>query len=353
MKIIILGDLHLGARNNSEIMMYHQSKFFEFLFKYCKDNNISTILQLGDCFDSRKNINLRALQFSFETLFDKLEQNNIDFYTIIGNHDVFYKETLDITSSDLMLRNYDKVHVYDQPETVGFDGISFDLIPWICNENREAITKYIENSKSSYTIGHYEINGFKVFNDTMFEGGMTDKQLFKNYKQVFSGHFHLKSQKDNITYVGTPYQLNWSDANDNKGFIVFDTKDESWNYVYTNQNYYHYITYDDSHPGLNTDLNKVQMENSFIKIIVKNKTKPFLYNTYLNRIFNSKPADVKIVEQSIIDKANNIISEIKAENTLDLINDYVDHIDYDKKDQLKQFMNQLYNEAQQAQDDIE
>lgn len=353
MKLILLGDLHLGAKNNSEVMMGHQRRMFKWMFDYCKTNNIKTIVQLGDCFDNRKNINLKALQFAFDSLFDVLKDNGIQFHTIIGNHDVFYKETLDVTSSDLMLRNYDNVHVYDQPTTVDFDGVSFDLVPWICNENRQQVIDFINNSKSKYTVGHYEINGFKVFNDTMFEGGLTNRELFKDYKQVFSGHFHLQSQSGNITYVGTPYQLNWSDANERKGIIVFDTETETWEYQYPDQNYYHYIVYDDIESGLNTNLDDIVLENSFIKLIVKNKTKPFLYNTYLNKIFNNKPADVKIIEQSIIDKAKSIAVEIKSENTLDLINDYVDHIDYDKKDQLKRFMNMLYSEAQQVQDNVE
>lgn len=332
--------------------MDHQRKFFDFMIDYCQRNQINTIIQLGDCLDSRKFANYKTLSFVYQSLFDKLEANQIDFHTLIGNHDVFYKETLEITSSDLLFRNYNRVHVYTEPTTLTFGGVKFDIIPWICEQNGKHCLQYIEQSTSDYCCGHFAINAFPVIGTTLFDGGL-DRSTFARYKHVFSGHFHIRSAQANISYIGTPYQLTWSDATTNNGFVVFDTDTNQWNYVDNPDRYYFYVTYDDSAPGLNTDIDSIAITNSFVKVIVKSKNKPFLYNAFLNNVFARKPADVKIIEQQLIDLQNSqTAGKIEAQDTLSLINSYIDSIQIENKDSLKAFMGQLYNQATQLEEDI-
>lgn len=356
MKIAILGDLHIGVKNASELMMEHQNTFFEFFLNYCVENNITTIFQLGDSWDTRRNCNFKTLNFAYENLFDRIEDLGLHYHTVIGNHDIFYKETLDITSSDLLLRNYKSVTIYDKPQTIEFDGIKFDMIPWICNDNAEQCFEYIKNSNSDYCIGHFAINEFPMLGNNLFDGGI-NHDIFDHYIHVFSGHFHNRSQKYNITYVGVPYQLTWSDAMTKNGFIVFDTETRSWEYVENDDRYYFYVTYDDSKPGLSTNLETIKIKNSFIKVIVVNKKKPFLFTNYINKIIENSPADLKIIDQQLLDIQSSQIAAPQGQikGTLQLINDYVDGldtIDHDRKEQLKQTLTNLYNEAIMIEDDI-
>ena len=333
-------------------MMDHQQKFFNFMLDYCDKNDINTIIQLGDCLDSRKFANYKTLNFVYQSLFDKLEAKQIDFHTLIGNHDVFYKETLEITSSDLLFRNYKRVHVYTKPTTLTFDNVSFDLIPWICEQNADCCMNYISNSDSDYCCGHFAINAFPVIGTTLFDGGL-DKSTFSRYKHVFSGHFHIRSHNGNISYIGTPYQLTWSDATTKNGFVVFDTETNEWQYIDNPDRYYFYLTYDDSERGLNTDINEYNITNAFVKVVVKSKNKPFLYNAYLNNVFAKKPADVKIIEQQLIDlQQSDNTQTIQAKDTLSLIDSYIDSIQCDNKESLKAFMASLYNQATQLEEDI-
>ena len=353
MKIAILADLHIGVKNASDIMIEHQKKFFNFFFDYLEQNQIDTVVQLGDLFDSRKNANFKVLNFAYEQFFDKIEQHKLNFHTLIGNHDVFYKETLSITSSDLVLRNYQHVHVHDTPTTLCFDGVTFDLIPWICNENQDQCFKYIGESTSDYCCGHFAINEFPVMGNMLYEGGV-DKNIFSHYKHVFSGHFHSRSHKQNITYVGIPYQLTWSDALTKNGFIVFDTQTHSWEYVENDDRYYFYMTYDDSRPGASTNPQSINIENSFIKVIVAAKNKPALFANYINTIIKNHPADLKIIDQQLIDiqNANIITPQGIIKGTLQLIDKYIDQLEYDNKSALRATMTSLYNEAIAIQDDL-
>ena len=49
MKIAVINDTHCGIRNSSEVFLDNSAKFWdEIFFPYCKKNNITQILHLGD-----------------------------------------------------------------------------------------------------------------------------------------------------------------------------------------------------------------------------------------------------------------------------------------------------------------
>lgn len=345
MKIILLGDCHLGARQNSQVIAKHQIKLFDQLIDYCKENNIKDIIQLGDVYDQRKSINMMTLKMAYD-LFDRFEEANINFNTLIGNHDVFYRDSIEITSSSLLLRNYKHIHVYDVPTTLTLGGRTFDLIPWICDENKDLCLNYIKDSKSDFCCGHFEINTFPIRYDTDFVGGL-EATIFEKYTHVFSGHFHGMSEKDNITYVGTPYQLTWSDANNLNGFWVLDTDTLEYQQVLNPDRYFRYIHYDDVNKEKTTNLEGIDLKDTFIKLIVGNKTKPFLYDRFIKRIFNAHPTDVKIIDKELqVEGTETVDDNLINMNTIDIITGYIDNCNLSNKTDLKRIMVSLYNEAE-------
>ena len=347
MKIAIIGDLHIGVKSSNEVMMRHQARFFNFFLNELKNRGVGTIIQLGDIWDNRRQVNFRALQFAQETFFEPINDAGIELHTLIGNHDIFYRETLDINSSGLLLRPYKHIHVYDEPTTLNFEKISFDIIPWMCNDNKNICMEYMKNSKSDYCCGHFEINNFEVMKGIPYENGM-DEENFGKYKQVFSGHFHIRSHRGNITYVGTPYELTWGDYNTPKGFLIFDTETNSWEYVENPITYFYYITYDEI-GGYITNLDKMDLADCYIKLVIRSKKEEFIYNNFINKLFKMKPADIKFVETNFmnLNESATIMNsnKIEVKDVIDLIKDYIDGTDYDRKDDLKAFFIDLYREA--------
>ena len=62
MKIAILNDTHLGVRNSSDIFLDNAAQFYtKTFFPYLLSNGIKQILHLGDYYDNRKAINIKAL----------------------------------------------------------------------------------------------------------------------------------------------------------------------------------------------------------------------------------------------------------------------------------------------------
>ena len=64
MKIAIITDQHFGARKNSKLFHDYFLKFYEDVFFPTLEKGITTIVDMGDTFDSRKGIDFSALQWS-------------------------------------------------------------------------------------------------------------------------------------------------------------------------------------------------------------------------------------------------------------------------------------------------
>ena len=343
MKLAIVGDMHVSIKGASDVMFYHQKRWIDDFLAYLKENDIKTVLQLGDLFDSRKAINLKSLKFVRENLFEPLRDMGVEFYTLIGNHDIFYRESLDVNSSGLLLNEFTNVHVIEEPSTLEFDGLKFDLIPWMAKSNEDACREYIKDSDSEYCLGHFEITGYQVLKGVVYDRGLNG-DTFKSYKKVFSGHFHIRQERGNILYVGTPYWLTWNDAGTAKGFYVFDTTGETLTFVENTKPYYFYLTYDDQN-NVYSDLEAVDLFNAFVKLKIENKNVAFQYLNFVNRLYAKKPYDVKFVEKTdeILEEAAN--QNVSAVDTITLIKEYIAQTDYTNKDELTTFLVSLYNEA--------
>lgn len=348
MKIVILGDTHFGARSDSlDFHRYFQRFYEEIFFPYLKEHNITTIFQMGDLFDRRKFINFNSLYLARKYFFDVCKSNNITLHTLIGNHDVAFKNTLEVNSPSLVVSDYSNIIVYTDFANVDFDGLAVDIVPWLCDDNESKIFKQIKNSKSEICFGHFEISGFEMDKGNVCEIGIDKKSLAK-YDIVLSGHFHHKSSDKNITYVGTPYEMTWSDYKDPKGFHVFDTETREMEFVGNTFNMFNKIVYDDSESDFESwksfDFSKYK--DTYLKVVVLNKQNPYLFDHVLDNIYKAGCSDVSIVEDftdTILDD-DEIIDQ--AEDTMTILSKYIDVIEIDvEPEKLKNIMKEIYIEA--------
>jgi DNA repair exonuclease SbcCD nuclease subunit len=349
MKFIVLGDTHFGARGDSlDFHKYFQKFYDEVFFPYLIENKIDTVIQMGDLFDRRKFINFNSLYLSRKYFFDKLKENNIQLHALIGNHDVAYKNTLEVSSPTLLLKEYDNVHLYASFETKTFGNLDIDIVPWICDDNEADIFDKIKTSRSEVCLGHFEIAGFEMDKGNVCEVGIDKKQLSK-YDIVLSGHFHHKSTNGNITYVGTPYEMTWADYNDPKGFHVFDTDTREMEFVQNKCNMFNKIVYDD---GV-TDFEHWKaydydvLKDTYVKVVVLNKQNPYLFDHVVDNLYKVGVADISIVEDfsdTLIDNDQEIVDQ--AEDTITILSKYIDNLELDvEPDKLKNLMRELYIEA--------
>lgn len=347
-KVVILGDMHIGARGANTIVMEHQIKFFEeVLFPHMEKHGIKTILQLGDVFDTRKFTNHLVLYEWKERVFQYMEDNEINFITLIGNHDSFYKNTLKVNSIDLFLRQYSNIKIIYEPRYVPVGDVEFFLVPWICDDNADRVIDVLNWNNALFCAGHFEFAGFEMHPGHVMETGI-DHTTFKRFDKVFSGHYHTRTQKDNVEYIGTPYELTWIDFEDPKGFTVFDTKTLKTEFIRNEKSLFVKIHYNDK--DKDTDYWKTiacaNVTGSFVKLVVINKTDPYQFDKIVEKITSLSPEDLKILDELDDFTDIEIDDEVEVEDTPALIESFIEKVETSlEKDRITNILKNLYLEA--------
>lgn len=349
MLIAVLGDTHFGARNDSPHFHDHFRKFYEeVFFPELKQRGITTVIQLGDLFDRRKHINFTTLKACREYFFDRIKEEGIDLHVLVGNHDVFYRNTNEVNSVELLQSSMEGLQCYTEPTEVEFDGQNIAIIPWINQTNAEQVDKFIADTKAQVAVAHLELQGFEMQRGVVMDHGMSANS-FAKFDVVMTGHYHHKSHKGNIHYLGTPYQLTWADWGDERGFHVFDTASREIEFVRNPHSMFHKICYDDKDKevGYIDTFAPSTYAGTLVKLIVKNKTNPVWFDQLVDRFESVKVCDIQVVEDqlsALLADDGEIVGDV--EDTLTVLQHCVDQFDdVVDKPQLHKLLRSLYSEA--------
>lgn len=228
-KINLVGDLHLGIRNNSVDWLEIQKNFLtDFLLKTVDqdfDEDRDILILEGDIFHSRESINVRIQNEAFD-IFKKLSAKfKRGVYIIIGNHDVYYKDKNEVHSLKSLSYLAENIHVFETPEILTINGShNFLMLPWIEDVSRLSNIVNDHRTICQYIICHADIKGLKFNKWTHVEQGIEIDAL-DAYKRVYGGHIHHRQESRNVLYTGTPYQMDRGDMGNSKGFyqLTVDT----------------------------------------------------------------------------------------------------------------------------------
>lgn len=342
MKIAVLGDTHFGVRADSEHFHAHMKKFYsEVFFPYLEENCIDKVLQVGDLFDNKKQINLKSLTLAKEYFFDILDEKDIILHTFVGNHDSFHRNTIKINTQESLLYGYKKIRAYSTPTSFSFEDIPVLFLPWICQENYDDCMKAIDAATpDTIVFGHLELAGFEMHRGTIMNKGM-DGNIFKKFRHVYSGHYHHRSSNGNITYLGTPYEMTWADYDDQKGFHVFDTDTLEMTFIPNPFHMFHVISYKDD-----THIDYDELQGGVIKLVVEEKNNQTRFEQVVHKIEEQNPYKFNIIEQKTVLNMEEDDGIVDAESTLGILRRVIDTSDVtvDKKE-LEEFLTGLYTEA--------
>ena len=230
-RIYVLGDLHLGIKNASiewsEIQTrYLLEDFIKSIDADGFDPDTDILIQVGDWHHVRESTNVRIQTVSFEIARSLTNKFKRGVHVILGNHDVYYKDKTEIHSLIGMDSMFDNFYVYDSPKSITFNGTHRTvLIPWIDSTDRfkSEMTRFANHD---YMFCHADIKGASLSKTTKLEHGLEYSDL-KGFKKIYSGHIHIRQSKNNVVYVGTPYQMDRGDHGNTKGFYVLDLESNS------------------------------------------------------------------------------------------------------------------------------
>ncbi len=350
MKIAIIADTHWGVRNDNSVFLDASKNFLEnVFFPTINKQGINTIVHLGDLVDRRKYINIQTAKRLREDFIQPIIDRKLEYHQILGNHDVYYKNTNDVNAVRELYG--DNFPLYDTTTEVTIDSLPILFVPWINVTNRDQSVEAIKRSNAKVCMGHLEIKGFEMFRGSIATHG-EDRSLFDRFHTTMSGHFHHRSTDGSIYYLGSHGQFTWSDYGDERGFHVFDTETLELTFIENPYKMFSKIIYDDSNLAFK-DLDGIDFEkykSTYGKIIVKNKNDPYLFDIFCNKVEKAGLIDWQIVDDHLnlnIEDDSDISFE--AESTIDIFKKYIALSSWNtnnvNKEKLEQTIVSLYNEA--------
>lgn len=174
-----------------------------------------------------------------------------------------------------------------------------------------------------------------------------DPSLFSRLDMVFSGHFHHRSRNGNIQYVGTPYELTWSDYDDPRGFHILDLDTREVTFIPNPYCIFHKIAYDDLDKTFEDilDFDASQYANCFVKVVALTKTNPYAYDAFIKKLEDEGAFDVKATDNALMLELNDD-EAIDVEDTLTLLRSVVAETQTNvPSEDLETLMVELYIEA--------
>jgi DNA repair exonuclease SbcCD nuclease subunit len=202
-KAAVFTDIHLGMKGNSRVHNQDCEDYIDWYIEQAKAHNCETGLFCGDWHHNRNSLNLTTMDTTIRLL-EKLGAAFENFYMFAGNHDLYYKDKRDVSSTEFA-RHIPGITVIEDMQVIE----DVALVPWLVGDE----WKKIEKLKAKYLFGHFELPSFYMNAMVqMPDHGELRSEHFKNQEYVFSGHFHKRQKQGKIHYIGNAFPHNYADA---------------------------------------------------------------------------------------------------------------------------------------------
>jgi DNA repair exonuclease SbcCD nuclease subunit len=308
-RFLLTGDWHCQKGIYTSILL----NYLKYIQEYCSQENIKDVIIMGDVFEKSSSIKNESFIPLFQQLY-AMKNSGINFIVIVGNHDAINKNNDSI------------IEVFSPIATVVKDLYEVDDMAFLSYTKEESMISKIDPEKIRYVFTHIPIANFSFDNAYhATEKHAFREELFEDFQFVFSGHFHRHQKRKNIIYTGSPFQMNFGEIGQEKGFIVFDKEREDWEFVeYNGPQYtkFHVSEYKNN-----------DVKNKFVGVIVDTKIQNFVK---LKRIlFESGAIDVIPFFEK---KQEDIeVSKHASDNTAipDIVREYLNNIKKDGIDNSK------------------
>jgi len=351
-KIALITDTHWGVRNDSPIFLdYFKKCVDEFFLPTIKEQGVTNIIHLGDLVDRRKYVNINTAHRLRTDFLEPISRLGLPLWIIAGNHDEYYKDTYKVNALDeLVGERYDNTNAITTPLTYPFDDVPILLLPWITPDNEAHALEAIRTTTATICMGHLELEGFEFYKGQVSDHGQ-DKGLFDKFDAVYSGHYHHRSSRDNISYLGAFSEHIWSDYNDPRGFSIFDTETRDMVFYRNPFSVFHMVSYDDvKYPDI---IERIQaadyskFKDCYVKVVCVNKTNPFALDMMLEKLYKEGPADISIVEDVTMFEDTNPDDVVdQAQDTITILDNYISGLTLPvDNDRMKTYMREVYTEA--------
>jgi len=214
-KAAIFTDVHFGLKSNSTLHNEDCLAFIKWATAKAKSEGCETAMFLGDWHNNRASINILTLGYSLRAL-EHLNENFDQTYFIPGNHDLYYRDRRDVQSVE-WAKHLNRVHICNDWTTIG----DVTIAPWLVGDDHKRLKKL----SGKYMFGHFELPGYLMNAMVAMpdHGEVDPKNDLAGFEHVYSGHFHKRQTKNNVTYLGNCFPHNYADAgDDDRGLMILE-----------------------------------------------------------------------------------------------------------------------------------
>ena len=343
-KVAIFSDLHLGVHQNANFWLDLSVDWVKWFKEDLEIKQIDTIIFCGDFFHYRDEVSLITLTTAQQIL-NLLKGFKI--YMITGNHDCYYKDTSEVNSLSLF-KGWDNITVYDSLTRIEHSQTDKNITfcPWG--------VKISDIQKSDIVFGHFELQNFKMTSSVVCDSGDNATELADKAPLIFSGHFHLRDEKDvqgsKIVYVGNPFQMDFNDSMQTKGYYTLDLntlKYEFYENKKTPQHIYMYLSKLITLKDVDTKFQSI-LPNNIIKLIIDKNISADHLDALLARMSTYKPNDLHVdydVNYSKIKLKEDTNVDLSGVDIIKAIEDFVNLLEIDNKKEVVEYTIGLYNRS--------
>ena len=341
-KIGIFSDIHIGLGQDST--MWHDCilEFGKWAASNFEQRGITEIAIPGDIFHNRSVISVKTLDIA-KQFFDLFKEFNL--IISCGNHDVYLKHSTDIHSLSL-LKEWKNITIIDDAPKVFRTtvGKTVSFIPWATD---------VENMPlADITFAHLDIVSFYQNGYHLCEKGFESKDLFKKSKYIISGHFHKRDHREytdgTILYVGSPYQMTFGEVGDDRGIYIFDLEKETFEFIENTISPKHkkIKVSDLISKKISADNLKTEIPNNLISLIIDHPITPDIQSILISKIQNLGPKSLR-TDYCLPDVDVSVDGEsyLRGADFDEILDAYVEATDYSNKDELKEYLGELYKKV--------
>lgn len=347
MKVALLTDTHGGVRNDAPAFLDMTKRFMDDVFlPTIRERGVRQVIHLGDILDRRKYVNINTANRVRNEVVVPIIGAVERFDLILGNHDVYHRNTNGISGPielwNGMCDDHFRIH-RDPGDGFLLDGTAALFLPWINPSNHSESMDVIRKSRAQLCFGHLELKGFEMYRGQVMEEGM-DPFIFHKFDMTLSGHYHHKSSRNGIHFLGAHGEFTWSDYDDERGFHVFDTLTRELEFIPNPYRMFEKVWYDQTDQFSQIMLPEVTGRH--VKLIVKNKDDQDAFEEFISVLESRNPLSVQVVDDHL--NAGRLLDDMdevdESEDTLTIIRKALCSAEFDAS-RIDVLVTALYNEA--------
>lgn len=309
MKLLHLGDLHIGKRMNDVSLIEDQKYALKQIVEIAKSEEVNGVLLSGDIFDKSTPSDEAFLVYG--EFLSSLVDLGVEIYMISGNHDssnkLSYCQDIFEKSNIHIFANFtDKINKYELTDEFG--EVNFYLLPYVrlsqiaklypdtkfetIDDAFKALFKDLEidSAKRNILVMHQFLLGSEQSESEEVNIGGLDaitSDTFKNFDYVALGHLH-KNQKvkyDNIRYSGSLLKYSFSEVDHVKGPNIIEIKEK--NDINIKQVPIEFLHDVKIIKGTYDEINALEDCDDFLKVIITDEIPPIDAKYYLQLNFKN------------------------------------------------------------------